>query len=534
MLTIKNWIGKIAIFFPLIALLLSGCTPPGPRALLDGKKLLDRGDFSDAIAKLQTAATLMPTNSLAWDYLGIAWHQSGEITNAVRAYQQALTLDPDLTEAHYNLGCLWLEQNRPDLAKAELTAFTLRDGNSADGWLKLGEAQLHLRELTLAEKSFNESLRLSPKNPEAFNGLGLVQLQRNRASDAVRFFNGALKLQPDYAPALLNLAIVYENNLNNRPFALQKYREYLALKTRPENWDAVNAHAQVLERELAPAAASAPTSANSTSPKSSTNPKSTPIIEQNTKPQVAKSAEPVRSAPEAKTDAAPTARTEIASASPARSNESVKPEKRGLLQQMNPMNLFHRGAKNPSAKTETTPSPGGTDSQTDRYRYQNPPAPVAGDRGAAERAFRQGVQAQTDQDFAEAIRDYRQATQADPAFYDAYYNLGLAETSAGHLPEAARAYEFALAIRPDSLDGRYGFALVLKRMRFVPDAVNELEKLLERYPNDARTHLALANIYAQELHQQAKARAHYLKVLDLDPRNPQASAIRFWLTSNQP
>jgi len=30
----------------------------------------------------------------------------------------------------------------------------------------------------------------------------------------------------------------------------------------------------------------------------------------------------------------------------------------------------------------------------------------------------------------------------------------------------------------------------------------------------------------------AKARQHYLKVLDLDPRNPQATDIRFWLLAN--
>jgi tetratricopeptide (TPR) repeat protein len=267
----------------------------------------------------------------------------------------------------------------------------------------------------------------------------------------------------------------------------------------------VNAHAQVLERELAPAVASAQIPANSNpeksaavSPRDSANPKSAPASKQNLKTPVVKSDESVRSAPDVKTDTVSNGPAEIASA---RSEKPAKPEKRGFLQQMNPMNLFHHNAGNSSAKTET--APGGTDLQADRYHYQNPPAPVAGDRGAAEQAFRRGVQAQTDQDFAEAIRDYQEATQADPAYYDAYYNLGLAETSAGHLPEAARAYEFALAIRPDSLDGRYGFALVLKRMRFVTDAVNELEKLLARYPNDARTHLALANIYAQELHQQA-------------------------------
>ena len=65
-----------------------------------------------------------------------------------------------------------------------------------------------------------------------------------------------------------------------------------------------------------------------------------------------------------------------------------------------------------------------------------------------------------------------------------------------------------------------------------PDAVNELKKVLAAQPDavrQARAHLALGNIYAQQLRDPALAREHYLKVLALDPQNPQATAIRFWL-----
>ena len=47
-----------------------------------------------------------------------------------------------------------------------------------------------------------------------------------------------------------------------------------------------------------------------------------------------------------------------------------------------------------------------------------------------------------------------------------------------------------------------------------------------------RAHLALANLCAQSLHDTAQARQHYLKVLDLQPNNPQAADIRFWLSAN--
>jgi Tfp pilus assembly protein PilF len=53
-------------------------------------------------------------------------------------------------------------------------------------------------------------------------------------------------------------------------------------------------------------------------------------------------------------------------------------------------------------------------------------------------------------------------------------------------------------------------------------------------PNQTRAHLALGKIYLEQLRQPAKARQHYLKVLEIDPHHPQAGAIRNWLAANPP
>ena len=72
----------------------------------------------------------------------------------------------------------------------------------------------------------------------------------------------------------------------------------------------------------------------------------------------------------------------------------------------------------------------------------------------------------------------------------------------------------------------------LQQASYLGDAARELERLLVLDPNDPRAHLALANLYAQHLHQLAKARAHYLRALELNPQLPQAAAIRNWLATN--
>ena len=50
----KNSI-KGATLVLALAMFITGCTPPGPRALWKGKKCLDRGDVADAVAQLKIA-----------------------------------------------------------------------------------------------------------------------------------------------------------------------------------------------------------------------------------------------------------------------------------------------------------------------------------------------------------------------------------------------------------------------------------------------------------------------------------------------
>jgi Flp pilus assembly protein TadD len=89
-----------------------------------------------------------------------------------------------------------------------------------------------------------------------------------------------------------------------------------------------------------------------------------------------------------------------------------------------------------------------------------------------------------------------------------------------------------LALQPDSINARYNFALALKQGNYAHDAARELERILEAKPDEVRAHLTLGNLYAQQLDEPYKARLHYLKVIQLDPRNPQAPAIRYWLAAN--
>ena len=583
MLATKNLPRWGAIGFFALALFIAGCTPSGPRALLKGKKLLERGDYAEAVAQFKTATSLLATNAQAWNYLGVACQYAGQPADAVTAYQRALTLDRDLMEAHYNLGCLWLEQNKPDAAESEFTAYTLRRSKAPEGWLKLGLAQLQSHDLASAEKSFSTALYLSPNNAGALNGLGLARVERGRPREAAQFFAAAAKEQPDYAPAWLNLATVAQQHLHDNALALQNYRAYLALTPRPANWDAVNDIANSLEQPAAVAAANPPpvnqnqaaafttenrTPAAGSAVRATGLPRTQAVVRASSNPPPGTTpAQIVKVQPQPVIIGTPVAETPPEPAT----------GKTGVIHKLNPLNWFRSSApekynengvtplpppasdNHHASSTPLSPANSSTPTQTasapapapviapkpvkivqpapptfPRYLYLSPRKPKAGDRRTASGVFTRAREFEQNSRWLDALQSYRQATELDPGWFEAQYNYGVIAFRLRNFNQSLAAYEMALAIQPDSVDARYNFALALKAAGYVTDAVNELKKILAANPDEVRVHLALGYLYAQQLYDPALARQHYLKVLALDPRHPQAPDIQFWLSSNPP
>jgi tetratricopeptide (TPR) repeat protein len=555
MLAKKNRDYRGAVVFLTLALFIAGCTPPGPRALLKGKKLLEHGDFSAAAEQFKTATTLLPANAQAWNYLGVASQAAGQPADAAAAYQRALTLDRDLIEAHFNLGCLWLEQNKPDAAKTEFTAYTLRRNNTPEGWLKLGIAQLRTADLSGAERSFSTAYYLNTNSPEGLNGLGLVWAQRGHAREAAQFFTTAIRRRPDYASAILNLATVAQRDLHDNRLALDNYRAYLALTPHQPNWDAVNAIAASLEPPVAVAVVTPPPAPAPTpvvnppkpavvvhippTPKPTTHytPAPAQIVHVQPEPVIVTTPRIYSPAPEPSPSVKPTETFVQSGVTPLPPPDSGQPE--------NPTPLIA-----PAPAPKPAPAPvvvvtppvepkpvhiiQSAPPTFPRYLYLSPSTPRRGDRVTAASAFNGARQFEQESRWADAMEWYRVATQSDPGWFEAQYNYGVIAYRQRNFPASLAAYEMALAIKPDSLDARYNFALALKAAGYELDAVNEMGKVAAANPTEVRAQLALGNLYAQQLHNTDRAREHYLKVLELDPRNAQANDIRFWLSANPP
>lgn len=263
MLTTKNRARSFEFFFGLaVVIFLAGCMPKGPKAMLEGDRLLQEGKFADAIPQLTTAIAELPQDkekAVGWTRLGLAYHQTGDIPKAAQAYHQAIKLDRDIVDARYNLGCLQLEQGNGAAAIEVLTTYLTFQTQDPNGFLKLAQAHLlragqvtgreKTTQLEAARVNFDKSLKLVA-SAEAQNGLGMVAFQKGRTTDAIKLFQSALQAEPRFGAAMLNLAVAHHSfrDVSEHRLALKSYKDYLA--TNPSNSAEVQNVIRQLEQEL--------------------------------------------------------------------------------------------------------------------------------------------------------------------------------------------------------------------------------------------------------------------------------------------
>ena len=168
-----------------------------------------------------------------------------------------------------------------------------------------------------------------------------------------------------------------------------------------------------------------------------------------------------------------------------------------------------------------------------RYKYLNPALPNSGDRQVAKTYFDDGDGAQKREEWQRAKAAYLEASKADPAWFDARFELGQAAYYTGDTDLALQSFEHALAIKPNDGPARFNFAKSLVQGNYYAAAAAELETFLQFNPDNAQAHFEAGRLYAQELNDVARAAVHYKRVIGLKPGHPQAVTIRYWLIRNK-
>jgi Flp pilus assembly protein TadD len=150
-------------------------------------------------------------------------------------------------------------------ALPEAEDFNQKFYEEAVATLKNGETELalellkqvthfSLQQLELAEQAFQEALMRNDDDAVAHNHLGILHRQRGEFEEARKRYQRAIDIDSSYAPAYLNLGILFDIYFQDLKLALQHYQKYLAL-TSTEN-SQVNGWITDIERRLKSGASS--------------------------------------------------------------------------------------------------------------------------------------------------------------------------------------------------------------------------------------------------------------------------------------
>ena len=95
--------------------------------------------------------------------------------------------------------------------------------------LNLGLLYLHDSRLPEAEGAFKAALELAPANPVAGDELGIVERKLGKFTDAEAAYLRAIAAEPNYAPAHLNLGVLYDLYMAEPQKALDQFERYIEI-----------------------------------------------------------------------------------------------------------------------------------------------------------------------------------------------------------------------------------------------------------------------------------------------------------------
>jgi tetratricopeptide (TPR) repeat protein len=119
--------------------------------------------------------------------------------------------------------------------------------------LNLGLLYLHDSRLSEAEAAFKAALTLTPTNPVAGDELGIVERKLGKFTDAESAYLRAITAEPNYAPAHLNLGVLYDLYMAEPQKALEQFERYIEIAG--ENKQVAGWVVELRKRVGAPAAA---------------------------------------------------------------------------------------------------------------------------------------------------------------------------------------------------------------------------------------------------------------------------------------
>ena len=211
-----------------------------------GMEYLAKGDSENALRHLKNAYEIDPKSPVVQNGLAVAFQMSGENELAEKHYKAALRADSKMTMAHNNYGVFLYRQGRyPEACKQMRLVIkdTLYDGRT-NAFLNLGQCELKLGNLEVAEEAFERALAMNRMNPPPMLELADINMQQGEYVKAQNYYKTYKMMAEQNARSLyigIQLAEYFddEDNLASYALALKNMypysEEYLRYRNETNN-----------------------------------------------------------------------------------------------------------------------------------------------------------------------------------------------------------------------------------------------------------------------------------------------------------
>jgi len=191
----------------------------------------------------RTTIARNPTCWMAYNNLGIALAERGQVVEASEHFRRALEIKPDHAEAHNNLSVALQKQGRLDESIAHAQTALQLNPHYAECHFHLGNTLNQLGRIDEAMSHFRRALEIHPGYTKAHINLGIALLACHRPAEAEQHFRRALEIEPDHLGARQNLGVALDQQGKIRA-ALEQWRD--VLRRQPDQLSVLNRCAWIL------------------------------------------------------------------------------------------------------------------------------------------------------------------------------------------------------------------------------------------------------------------------------------------------
>jgi type IV pilus assembly protein PilF len=176
-----------------------------------GEAYMTQGQYTAALKELLEAEKKYPDDPMIQNSLGLAYIAKERPDLAVDHFKKAIKLKPDFSSAVNNLGNAYLRLNQWDAAIEQFKSLSddLIYATPHFPLTNMGFAYYNKGELEMAEKYYQQALKLQPRFTIALRGLGRTYLKMEEVIKAQEVLYEAISIEPDFAPVYMDLAQSY-------------------------------------------------------------------------------------------------------------------------------------------------------------------------------------------------------------------------------------------------------------------------------------------------------------------------------------